>query len=451
MPQGQGAHHHRRRGRDEVHEAAGGLESRHHQRPADPRELPQGRHDGHGEGGETRGGRDQEAQRQVEEEDQQHEGHRPRPAEGGLPPVEHRVRHGAVVHQNRDAPADADDEGHPQHVRAARHEGLRDLVLPPPVHKADDDAAHKEQGRELREPPAPGGQGEAHLVKGDDAVGHQQEGPGKEGQDHLPPGRQGQDLLGVHPQAAAAHPHHGAGGVPPHPLGVGHHIPDGKALEEDPLQKPQADALPQGDPGEARRDAGGEGVHRGGHDPRPGPQQNHADAHHGVVARRQEDRDQQGVEGHGLLPHAVGGAAQAKEEHQDGDEPLLPAVQSGDDVADPGVDGPALHHDPQKAPHHQDEEADVHRVVKAGEGRLGDGPQPLGAGLRRLIGPRDGDALHPVIAPRRDEPGGGGHQDDKKKEDGICRRHTETLHRGTSFSGAPSAGETTPWWPPARP
>ena len=433
MAQGQGAHHHRRRGRDEVHKTAGRLEGRHHQGSADPGEPPQRSHNGHGQRGKSRGRGDQEAQRQIEEEDQQHEGNAPRPAEGGFPPVEYRVCHGTVVHQNGDAPADADDEGHPQHIRAARHEGLRDLVLPPPVHKADDDTAHKKKGRELREPPAKAGQPQSHLIEGDDAVGHQQKGQGEEEQNRLPPGRQGQDLLGVHMETAAAHPHHGAGGVPPHPLGVGHHIPDGKSLEEDPLEKPQPDALPQGDPRKARGDAGGKGVYRGGHDPRSGPQQDHADAHHRVIPRRQEDGDQKRVEGHGLLPHTVGGAPQAKEQHQDGDEPLLPAVQPGNDIADPGIDGPALHHDAQEAPHHQDKDADVHRVVEAGEGRLGDGPQPLGAGLHALIGAGNRDAVQALIASRRNQPGGGGHQDNQQEKDGVCRWHAEALHRETSF------------------
>ena len=41
---------------------------------------------------------------------QQHEADGTRPAEGLFAPVEHRVGDGAVVHQDRDAPADADDE-----------------------------------------------------------------------------------------------------------------------------------------------------------------------------------------------------------------------------------------------------------------------------------------------------------------------------------------------------
>ena len=59
-----------------------------------------------------------------------------------------------VVHQHGDAPADADDQGHPQQIRAARHVGLGNGLLPHAVDEADDHAADQEQGAELREPPA---------------------------------------------------------------------------------------------------------------------------------------------------------------------------------------------------------------------------------------------------------------------------------------------------------
>ena len=96
---------------------------------------------------------------------------------------------------------------------------------------------------------------------------------------------------------------------------VGGDIPDGGTLKDHELNEPPEKALSQRDPGEACGDAGGEGVHRGGDDTGPGPQQDHRHAYHSVIARRQKNRQQQREEGHGLLPHAVGGAAQTEKQH----------------------------------------------------------------------------------------------------------------------------------------
>ena len=229
--------------------------------------------------------------------------------------MEDRVGDAAVVHQHGDAPADADDERHAQQVRAARHEGLGDLILPHAVDEADDDAAHQEQGGEFREPPAQNRQGQAHLVKGDDAVDHDEKGQGEEGHDDLALRREGHGLVHGDMNFSRADAHHGFGGVLLDPGGVGHDEPDGRALEHDPLEDPEQNALPQRYAGKARRDAGGKGVHRGGDDAGAGPQQDDGNAHHRVIARGQKHRDQQRIKGHGLLPHAIRRAAQAKQQH----------------------------------------------------------------------------------------------------------------------------------------
>ena len=239
--------------------------------------------------------------------------------------MEDGARNLAVVHQHGDAPADADDQGHAQQIRAARHIGLGDLLLPHVVDEADDDAAHQEQGAELREPPAQNRQGQAHLVKGNHAVNHHQEGQGEDGHDHLPPGGKLHGPLHVGLDFSRAHAHYGPGRVPLHPGGVGHDKPNGRPLKDNPLDGPEEDPLSQRHPGEPRRDARGEGVDGGADDSRPGSQKDNGNAHHGVIARRQKNGNQQGKEGHGLFPHAVGGAAQAEGDHQNRDEPFFPS------------------------------------------------------------------------------------------------------------------------------
>ena len=425
MAQGQGAHHHRRSRGDDVHQAGGGLERCHHQIAAHPGEFAQGRHNGDGQCRQARRGRDQDGEGQVQGEHQQREADGPGAGKGLLSPVEDRVGDGAVVHQHSDAPADADDKGHAQKVRAAGHVGLYQLLLTHPVNEADDDTCHQEQGGELRKPPAQSGQGQAHLVKGHHSIDHDEECQRKEGHDDLPLGGKGHLLVHAYLDLARAHAHHGFGGVLLDLRGVGHHKPDGRRLKGHPLQQPQHDTLSQRDPGKARGDASGKGVHRGGDDAGPGPQQDHADAHYRVVPGRQEHRDQQGIKGHGLLPHAVGGAAQAEQQHQNGDQPLLPAAQQADDVAHAGVHGTGLHHHAQKAAHHQDEDAHVHRVVKARKSCLQNVAHSLGILLHRVVRPRHRHAVHVVIAARRDDPGGGSHQDQQQEQDRIGCGHVE--------------------------
>ena len=126
---------------------------------------------------------------------------------------------------------------------------------------------------------------------------------------------EGLDAAHICVKPACADAHHGAAWVPLYPGGVGGDIPDGGPLKDHALNEPPEKALPQRDPGEACGDAGGEGIHRGGDDAGPGPQQDHRHAHHRVIARRQKNRQQQREEGHGLLPHAVGGAAQTEKQH----------------------------------------------------------------------------------------------------------------------------------------
>lgn len=101
------------------------------------------------------------------------------------------------------------------------------------------------------------------------------------------------------------------------------------------------------------------------------------------------------------------------------------AAQQADDVAHAGVHGTGLHHHAQKAAHHQDEDAHVHRVVKARKSCLQNVAHSLGILLHRVVRPRHRHAVHVVIAARRDDPGGGSHQDQQQEQDRIGCGHVE--------------------------
>ena len=186
--------------------------------------------------------------------------------------MEDGVCDGSIVHQYSNAPADANDQGHAQQIRAAAHEGLRDFHLPLAVQQADHHAAHQEQRAELREPPSQRGKGQSHLVKGDHSVDHDQKDQGEQDHDGLAFRGEFHRVVHGHLKPSAAHPHHGPGRVLLHPGGIGHDVPDGSPLEDHPLDDPQQDAVSQGHPGKAGGDARGKGVYRGADDSGAGSQ-----------------------------------------------------------------------------------------------------------------------------------------------------------------------------------
>ena len=201
------------------------------------------------------------------------------------------------------------------------------------------------------------------------------------------------------------------------PGGVGHHVPEGRRVEHHQHDDPHHQPVPQAHPGEAGGDACGKGVDRAGQHAGPAAQQHHGDAHQGVISRRGEHGDQKGVEGHGLLPHAEGGAPQAEEDHQHRDEEDLPAPQQPDHIAHPRVNGPGGHDHTQKAAHHQDEQRHVHRVVEPLEGGQDHVPGPLGLPLHLVVGAGHGGVLLPgaLIGAGGNDPGSRRHQDQQKE------------------------------------
>ena len=127
------------------------------------------------------------------------------------------------------------------------------------------------------------------------------------------------------------------------------------------------------------RDAGGEGVHRGAEAADASAEQDDHGAAEGVVPCGDHGGGEQGVEADGLLAHAVGGAAEGKDRHEDGDELQLVAVHLRDEDVDAGRKGVGLVHDAEEATEDHDEEADVDGVLEAVDGRHGEAAE-RGAG-----------------------------------------------------------------------
>ena len=278
----------------------------------------------------------------------------------------------------------------------------------------------------------------------DSAIGHHRKGQAEDCEDHLAPGRKGHRFIHGHMELACAHTHHGFGGVFPHLGGIGRDIPDGGALKHHPLDGPEQNAVSQGHAGKARRNSRGEGIDRRGNHTGSGAQQNDGDADHRVIARCQKYGNQQRIKGHGFLPHAIGGAAQAEKEHQNGNQPFLPAAQQADDTGYTCIHGAGLHHHAQKTAHHQDEYAHIHGVIKSRKRCLEHIADPLGGGGDRMIRPRLRNAVHIVIGSRRNHPGGCRHHQDQQKQNGIRRGHAEF---GFAQRASPLIFR---WWPPEQ-
>ncbi len=97
-------------------------------------------------------------------------------------------------------------------------------------------------------------------------------------------------------------------------------------------------------------------------------QQDDGNGSYCVIARRDHDRDQKHIEGERFLGHAVGGAAEGEQCHQEWDHPFLTALQTSHGPLDARIDRAGGGHDPDEPADHQDEQSDVDGVCRAGRG-----------------------------------------------------------------------------------
>ena len=167
-------------------------------------------------------------------------------------------------------------------------------------------------------------------------------------------------------------------------------------------------------------------------------QQHHERAGERVEARGVHGGGQQDVERHRLLHHAVGGAADAEQQHEDGDEDELAALEGAYERGDAGVERAGLVHHGQKAAQHEHEHAHLHGAREA-EHRGGQNVGERRSGyLAREERHRHGDERHDDQAR---------HEDDE----GVrCAFLLALLlaagARGPAATGAPSAASVASFW-----
>ena len=150
-------------------------------------------------------------------------------------------------------------------------------------------------------------------------------------------------------------------------LGVLHDEEDGDEGGHDPQHGAQAndDGLVDLDANAAQGvdgSADGERVDGGTQATAAGTQKYGGGADQRVEAGGHHGGGEQSVEGHGLLAHTIGGTAEGEDEHQDGDDHELVALELLDQDGDAVIKGTGLGHHAKEAAEDHDEQAYGERV-----------------------------------------------------------------------------------------
>ena len=171
----------------------------------------------------------------------QDEDRRRQSAHQPLGPMQYGVDDDAVLHHHIDAARHRHHQGHPDEIPRPVEEGRHVVGLRHPVDEGNQDGGAEEEGGELVEPPAQGGQQiNAQIRPGHHRIDHQQEGAEED--------QHGELLLAAEGEVAALHlgelvvindiGQHGAGLVLLHLPGVAHHEPGGEDHQQQPLDDP---------------------------------------------------------------------------------------------------------------------------------------------------------------------------------------------------------------------
>ena len=153
-------------------------------------------------------------------------------------------------------------------------------------------------------------------------------------------------------------------------LGVVHHEGDGDQGGHSPQNEAETD-----DDGLVDLDAdAGEGVNSGTNGERvdrgtkaaaASAEQDGGGADQRVEAGGHHGGGEQGVERHGLLTHTIGGTTEGEDEHQDGDQHDLAALELLDQNGNAVIQGAGLGHHAEEAAEDHNEQADGQSVCEA--------------------------------------------------------------------------------------
>ncbi|MNE05086.1 hypothetical protein D3C80_976390 [compost metagenome] len=127
----------------------------------------------------------------------------------------------------------------------------------------------------------------------------------------------------------------------------------------------KAQPLGEGDAGRIGGDHHREGVDGGEGGAHGGGEEDGADADDGVIAQRQKDGHQYGIEGDRLFLQPAGGAPQRHHEADQGHEHELVAPGLARQRHQPGIEGAGLVDDADQPAEHQDEDDDVRPLYGA--------------------------------------------------------------------------------------
>ncbi len=168
-----------------------------------------------------------------------------------------------------------------------------------------------------------------------------------------------------------------------HLLGVAHHEDDGDDRRREPENSAERDddALVDGNADTGERIDGhahGERVHSRAQNAAAGAQKDDRRAGQAVEAGGHHGGGEQQVEGHRFLAHAVGGAADGEDEHQNGDEHELVALELVHQRGDAGIERAGLGDDTEETAEDHNEQAHADGVLEA-EDRRGEHAGERGA------------------------------------------------------------------------
>lgn len=322
----------------------------------------------------------------------------------------------AVGHDHQDAPGDAHDDGAHGDVLGAGDEVAGHLVGAGAADDAPHDPHAQEDGGDVQHAPA-----ELHDAEDDDSQTgrhHQQHQRVPAGQPGVLDGQDGAVLLGQLQVTDVTGPR-----VPLHLVGIAQDHQRHRHQHAHPHGDAQGHAGEGGQLGDLLGHAHGEGVEETGGEADGRAEGDHGHAHDGVIAQSPGQGDADGNEDDGLLRHAKGGAAQGEDEHHDGDDELLTALELVGQLLDAVLHGAGLGDDVEGAAHHEDEHHDVGHLHHA----LGDGVEEAEKAHRGGVHVLEGVGVHhrsvgglavdPLVAAGGDDVGADGHDGDDEEQD----------------------------------
>ena len=183
-------------------------------------------------------------------------------------------------------------------------------------------------------------------------------------------------------------------------LGIAHHEEDGNRGRDDPEDRAEADDdglvdLNAHTAQRVHRGTDGERIHRGAKAAAASAQKDRRGAHERIEAGSHHGGGKQRVERNGLLAHTIGGTTEREDDHENGDDGELVALELLNEHSDAVIEGAGLGHHTEEAAQDHHEEAHRQSISEALDGS---GEEVAQLGRRYLVGGKsrhdNGDDRH---------------------------------------------------------